>query len=148
MTGDKGPEVLQWSIRPYEKAPGKRYVILLVALLAMALGVFVYGRPLLGILGFAIILGATMDFWLGSSYTVDPKGVSSRTGLSLSRIEWEDAKRILIGPGEVKVSPLERGGGRLDEFRGVVLKLKEENREQVLAAIRKFGGNHARILEG
>jgi hypothetical protein len=148
MTQDKELESVAWSVRPYEQAPHKRWVVLVAALLAMGAGIFVFGELLLGILGFVIILGSTMDFWLGTSYKVSPSGASSRTGLSFSSISWEEAKRVVIGRQEIKVSPLEDGNSRLDAFRGVILKLTEANREQVEDAVRKFGGNHVRFLEG
>jgi hypothetical protein len=148
MTGDNSAEALKWSVRPYLKAPGKRWVILAAAFVAMCFGTFIYGQPLLGALGFAIILGSTMDFWLGTSYKVDANGATSRTGLSVSSIAWEDVKRIVVGENEVKVSPLLDGSSRLDAFRGVILKLNEDNRVQVIEAVRKFGGNDVRFLEG
>lgn len=147
MTGDENSESISWSVRPYEKAPAKRYVIFAIALVAMAFGVFIYGQPLLGIVGFAIILGSTVDFWVGSSYKVDASGATSRTGLSVSNIRWEDVKRVVVGTEEVKVSPLEDGGSRMDAFRGVVLKLNTDNRAQVVDAIRRFGGENVRFLE-
>lgn len=148
MTGDENGESISWSVRPYEKAPAKRYVIFAIALVAMAFGVFIYGQPLLGVVGFAIILGSTVDFWIGSSYKVDASGATSRTGLSISSIRWEDVKRVVVGAEEVKVSPLEDGGSRMDAFRGVVLKLNTDNRTQVIDAVKQFGGENVRFLEG
>lgn len=148
MTGDKDSESLSWVVRPYQQAPNKRWAILAAALVAMAFGTFVFGEPLLGIVGFVAILASTMDFWLGSSYKVDRQGVTSRTGLSVSSISWEDAKRVVVGESAIKVSPLEDGGSRMDEFRGVLLKTNRENREQVEEAVRKLGGSHVRFLEG
>lgn len=148
MTGDEKAESISWSVRPYEKAPAKRYVIFAIALVAMAFGVFIYGQPLLGFVGFAIILGATYEYWVGSSYKVDAMGATSRTGLSISSIRWEDVKRIVIGEDNVKVSPLEDGGSRMDAFRGVILKLNEDNRTQVIDAVKNFGGENVRFLEG
>ena len=148
MTGDENGESISWSVRPYEKAPAKRYVIFAIALVAMAFGVFIYGQPLLGVVGFAIILGSTVDFWVGSSYKVDASGATSRTGLSISSIRWEDVKRVVVGAEEVKVSPLEDGGSRMDAFRGVVLKLNTDNRAQVIDAVKRLGGENVRFLEG
>lgn len=148
MTGDKEPDALAWSVRPYQDAPQKRWVVFVVALVALAFGVFVFGNPFLGIVGFIVILASTMDFWVGSSYKVDRRGVSARTGLSVSSIAWEDAKRVVIGPVAIKVSPLEEGGSRMDEFRGVLLKTNTDNREQVVEAVRKLGGSHVRFMEG
>lgn len=148
MTGDKESESLAWSIRPYEQAPEKRWVILLVALLAMAFGTLVFGKPLLGIFGFAIILASTVEFWWGSSYSLDAKGAKSRTGLSISAIEWGEVKRIVVAKSGVRLSPLADESSRLNAFRGVLLKVNDANREQVLEAVRKFGGSDVRFVEG
>lgn len=148
MTGDENVESISWSVRPYEKAPAKRYVIFAIALVAMAFGVFIYGQPLLGVVGFAIILGSTVDYWVGSSYRVDASGATSRTGLSISSIRWEDTKRVVVSAEEVKVSPLEDGGSRMDAFRGVVLKTNTDNRTQIIDAVKRFGGEDVRFLEG
>jgi hypothetical protein len=148
MTGDNEPESLAWSVRPYQQAPKKRWVILIVAFAAMAFGTCVIDKPLLGAVGFVVIIATTMDFWLGTSYKVDRQGASSRTGLSYSSIAWEDVKRVVVGPNGVKVSPLEDGSSRMDEFRGVLLKTNPENREQVVEAVRKLGGSHVRFMEG
>ena len=139
---------MSWSVRPYQQAPNKRWVILAVALVALAFGAFVFKAPILGVVGFVVILASTVDFWIGSSYKVDRRGATSRTGLSVSSIAWEDVKRVVIGPTAVKVSPLEDGSSRLDEFRGVLLKTNAENREQVVEAVRKLGGSNVRIVEG
>jgi len=116
--------------------------------MAMVLGAVVYGKPLLGAIGFAIILGSTMEFWLGTSYRLDAKGATSRTGLSVSSIEWGDVKRVVVERNSLKLSPLADASSRLDNFRGVFLKVDDSNREQVLDAVRSFGGSNVRILEG
>jgi len=139
---------LAWSIRPYEQAPEKRWVILAVAVLAMIFGTTVFRQPLLGIFGFVIILGATVEFWLGSSYKLDAKGATSRTGISISAIEWANVKRIVVAKTGVKLSPLTDETSRLNAFRGVLLKVNDANREQVLDAVRKFGGSDVRFVEG
>lgn len=148
MTGDKDSESIVWSIRPYEQAPAKRWVILAAAILAMILGCVVYGKPLLGVIGFAIILGSTMEFWLGSSYKLDSKGATSRTGTSVSHIEWGNVRKVIVGTSGIKLSPLPEGPSRLEPFRGVYLKVNDQNRVQVVEAVRRFGGEDVRFLEG
>ena len=104
-------------------------------------------QPLLGLLGFGMILASTMEYWLGSSYQVNAKGVRSRTGLSLTAIEWPEVKRLIVEDHGIKLTPLEKPS-RLDPFRGVFLKFDRGNREQVLQALRTFGGENVRSLEG
>jgi hypothetical protein len=91
----------------------------------------------MGLLGFAMILASTADYWLGSHFMVDPKGVRARVGISLTAMEWKDVKRVTIEPHAIKLSPLE-SGNRMDVFRGVVLRTKPDLKVQVLDLIRTY----------
>jgi hypothetical protein len=146
MTGDSSDESLSWVVRPYEDAPQKRWVVFGAALLALLAGVFLIRIPLLGLLGFGMILASTMDYWLGSSFRVDARGARSRTGASVTEIEWPAVKRAIVEDNGVKLSPLEPGS-KLEQFRGVFLRFGKNNREQILEAVRKFGEGHVRSLE-
>jgi hypothetical protein len=137
----------KWNVRPYRDEPSRRIVIFAVALLALLGGWLLLRAPLLGLLGFGMILASTMEYWLGSSYRVDGKGASSRTGISLTAIDWSDVRRLIFEEHGIKLSPLEKPS-RLDAFRGVFLKFDGQNREQVLQAVRTFGGENVRSLEG
>ena len=140
-------ESYSWNVRPYQDAPHRRYVIGVAAVIAGLGGWLVFRQPLLGLLGFGMILGSTAEYWVGTSYRIDAKGAKSRTGASTSVIEWGEVKRLISEDHGVKLSPLEKSS-RLDAFRGVFLKYGRENREQVWAALRKFGGENVRSLEG
>ncbi len=142
---EQAPETLAWSVRPSDKAPHKRIVVLLAALLAGMAGMLLDGRPLLGIVGFAIVLGSTAEFWLGARYSVGPDGGTARCGLSVSGIEWTRVRRVALSSETVRLSPLEREGP-LDPFRGVVLRTLPENRERVVAAVRSYCGKDVRFL--
>jgi hypothetical protein len=137
VDSEKGYEAFRWRVRLSDKAPGKLWVIWAVAVGAGLVGTLVYENPLLGLLGFAIILAATAEFWFGVNYTVDENGASSRIGPSLSRIEWENVRRVVTSEEGVKLSPLVNAESRLDAFRGVFLRFGGENRERVLDAVRR-----------
>jgi hypothetical protein len=141
----KTEEAFSWSVRLSDKAPEKRYGVLAAAILAGLIGVFVVGRPLLGLVGFAIILASTAEFWLGVNYRLTPQGASARCGLSLTAMDWEDVKRVLVDDEVVKLSPL-AGDGRMDAFRGVSLRTLPENREQVLEYVKDFYKGDVRLL--
>lgn len=152
MTGDNPDEIVEndsyrWSVRPYQDDPKRRIVVFAVAFLGLLGGWVLLREPLLGLLGFGMILASTMEYWVGSTYRVDSKGASSRTGISLTVIEWPEVRRLIPEDHGIKLSPLEKPG-RLDPFRGVFLKFDRDNREQVLQALRKFGGENVRSLEG
>ncbi|MBS1717745.1 MAG: hypothetical protein JSS72_08440 [Armatimonadetes bacterium] len=136
---------ITWTVHPMESQPRKGYIVLAAAIIAAALGLIFFRNPIMAGLGFAMIAGPTAEFWLGAKFTVDEKGVSSRVGLSVSSIEWPDVKRVTIQGDTVKVSPLE-SGSRLEEFRGVSLKFGNQDREAILAAMRKWGGENVRFI--
>lgn len=150
MTGGKvvtsvEPEALKWNVRPYQDAPQRRFVIFGIALLGGLGGWFLLREPLLGLLGFGMILASTMEYWLGSSYRLDEKGASSRTGFSITAIEWPQIRRVIVEEHGLKLSPLE-SPSRLDAFRGVFLKFDTSNRVQVIDSVRRFGGEYVRSL--
>ncbi|MCC7230431.1 MAG: hypothetical protein IT203_08540 [Fimbriimonadaceae bacterium] len=146
MTGDSKNEFYSWVVRPYESSPKRRVVVFGVAGFVLLFGVFIVRLPLLGLLGFGMILASTMEYWLGTSYRLDAKCAKVRTGASVSEIEWASVKRVVLTESGIKLSPLEKEG-RLDPFRGVFLKFGGDNREQILDAVRRFGESDVRSLE-
>src|SRR5437899_349552 len=102
-------ESFRWRVRLSDKAPHKRWVVGLCAIAAGLLG-YGFGGPLMGLAGFAIILGSTVEFWLGSRYSIDEKGVSAKTGLSVSSMEWGEVRRLTWGNDGVRLSPLANAG--------------------------------------
>lgn len=122
------------------------WVVLLVAVGVLLAGVLLLREALLGVIGFAIILGSTAEYWLGTSYRVDSKGAGKRCGLSVSGIAWEDVKRVLVQADGVLLSPLPEGGSRMDVFRGVRLQFAD-NRDSVLQKIKGHISEDVRFLE-
>lgn len=127
-------ETLTWTVRLAGDSPVKRTAILAVAILAGLIGWFGFGRPLFGVVGMAMILGSTADYWLGSRFTLDAKGATAKTGLSVTAMDWSEVRRVLVKGREVRLSPLALASG-LDSFRGVGLVPTEENRAAVMAFI-------------
>ena len=140
-------EAIRWRVRLSDKAPMKVPAIVAVALLAFALGAFVFRNPLLGLLGFAMMFGSTAEYWLGSSYSVDEKCATMRTGLSFSSMEWDEVKRVISDEKGIKLSPLEKDGA-LDAFRGIYLRFGKDNRNQIERAVQTFGKNSKRDVVG
>lgn len=141
------PETIAWRVRLSDNEPWKRWVILAFAVGAFAVGILVYKRPLLGLIGSVMILAATAEFWLGTAYKLDSEGASSRTGLSYARILWKDVKRAVVTGAGIKLSPLEETT-RMAPFRGVFLRFGREDRVRIEAAVRTLGGNDVRFVEG
>lgn len=139
-------ESFRWIVRLSDKAPGRRYAIVLVAFLAFGLGVVLTGKPLLGFLGFAIILASTVEFWLGAKYTVNDKGVTSQVGFSITSLPWEGVQRVVVEGDRVLFSPLKESG-RTDVFRGVRVTLTPDLRDRVLESVRSRLPKDVRFVE-
>lgn len=146
-----GPEVsksaFRWSVRLSDSHPEKRVVVGLAVIGAAAIGWFLFRSAILTVLGSAIILGSTMEFWLGSRFWIDGSGVGSQTGLSISSIEWSAVKRVIQESGGIRLSPLEKAG-TMDPFRGVLLRYGATNRGDVEKAILEFGGIRTALERG
>lgn len=134
----RGIESISWTVRPLKERPMTVAAIFFVACIGFGIGVAFFSRPLMGLLGFAMILGSTMDHWLGSSYSVDSRGARCRVGPSVTELRWENLRRVLFSDRTIKLSPLETTG-RLDAFRGVILRTTPVNHDQVMEFVRKHG---------
>ncbi len=148
MSGDKAAGsdqavALTWEVRLWEKEPQKRYAVLCCAALSALSGWWLFNSVLMALLGFAVICGATTDFWLPLRYKLTDTEASLRCGFSASGIEWVMVKRVIEGEDGVKLSPLAESG-RLSPFRGVFLRYSG-NRETVLEYIRQSVGEECSI---
>lgn len=126
-TADAGNR-LAWSVRLYESAPEKRYVLLAIAMFAAAGGWFLFQNVVYPLLAILAILGSTTEFWLPIHYVMDEKGASARCGISVSAIEWSDVKLVHLSENSAKLSPIE-GNSRLGEFRGVTIRFGDRKDE-------------------
>jgi hypothetical protein len=142
MGPDASLEKLRWSVRLLEHRNRFIVVIGLVAVGSGVLGGIIFHSPSMSLLGFAMILASTADYWLGSKYLVDSIGVHARVGLSLTSMEWKDVKRVIIEASAVKLSPLQEGNP-MDPFRGVVLRTNPEVRPSVLSLVRRYSPGEA-----
>ena len=145
MTGDdtvgineEKLEAIRWRIRLSDKAPGKTIVIGIAGLVAFLVGAILFKNIVLGLVGFAIIFGSTAEFWLGTSFSIDQKGATVRTGFSPTAIEWGNVKRVIRDSNGIRLSPLEQPS-TMDAFRGVYLRYGKDNRDSIERAILKFG---------
>lgn len=145
MEASEVGESFSWRVRLLDSEPKKAVGIFACAVFAALLGGVVFHSLMLAIVGTAIIFGSTAEYWLGSSFVIDRKGVRSRTGFSLTVIEWEQVKRIFPEGNGLRISPLEKAG-TLDAFRGVLLRFQPDRRKSVEEAIAKFGGLHGHSL--
>ena len=142
--GNQTPDIdeiqapFQWRVRLSDKEPHKLYGIVAVAIVAFLVGILLFKNITLGLIGFAIIFGSTAEFWLGSQFKIDEKGVSVRTGASFSVLEWANVKRVVRDSNGIKLTPLENAG-TMDAFRGVYLRYGKDNKDSIERAVLTFG---------
>jgi hypothetical protein len=137
---------LRWTVHLAKTHPTKAVVVVLFGIGAATFGVLVFQNYVLAALAIFMILWSTADFMLPVRYTIDSEGASCRYGLHFGSIHWDEVKRVTLLSDGVKLSPLERVS-RLEPFRGVLLRYAN-NREEVLAAIERYGGPNFGSLEG
>jgi hypothetical protein len=135
---------MEWSVRVGDSEPGKRLVILAVALIGAVVGFWLIG---LGgaIFGFGAIFFSAAEYFLPYKYRLTEEEASSKMGLSTSVIRWENVRRLIDVPGGVRLSPL-ASESRLDAFRGVSLRFSG-NRDEVLGKIAELTQRYGIDLE-
>ncbi|HTQ08442.1 MAG TPA: hypothetical protein VMI31_00075 [Fimbriimonadaceae bacterium] len=138
---------IAWRSAPGSGQPKKLVAVILATLLAFTIGAIALHTLLLGLAGSVMILAATADFWLGTSYLLDADGASSRTGISYSRILWKDVRRAVVTPIGIKLSPLE-DSTRLAPFRGIFLRYGKEDRVRIEETVRRLVDSDVRFVEG
>lgn len=138
-------DVLEWKAPLSADQKRKRNVVVIFAILAGLVG-WKFVSPLVGFIGCAAILIATAEIFLGVSYRLDPVSATSKCGMSVTAILWEDVKRVLPVSGGLRLSPLTKSS-RLDEFRGVLLRFSD-NEDAVWGTIRQFWHGDTGILDG
>lgn len=131
-------DALHWEVRPGEKDPKKRGVILIVAAFAGALAALISMNWLMAIVAISVILASTTEMFFPIRFSVDRNGATSRCGMSVVQIEWDKVKRVIETNDGIKLSPFD-SPSRLEAFRGVYLRFAG-NRDEILAKLREFRG--------
>ena len=133
---EAGAEEIRWFVRPADGDSTRLIVVLVAAILSAVAGYFLVNSVVMALAGFALVMGSTAEFWLGTSYRLREADASSRCGFSLTALAWSDVKRVIVVGSRVKLSPLVQST-RMDAFRGVTLRTTEANFEEIMAFIRR-----------
>jgi hypothetical protein len=138
-------DLLEWKVDFGALRPERRFIVLAIALGAGFIGLKL-GGVLLSAIGFFVVLVSTAEVFLPLKYRIDSGGAQVRCGLSVTAIRWSDVKRLIRMADGVRLSPLEKPS-RLDEFRGVYLRFRD-NDVEVSGKIRQFWHGDSRALDG
>jgi hypothetical protein len=131
---------LTWSVHLAALEPRKVAVIVVAAVFAGFMAHWLLGNIFFTIFGGGMVLASTSEFLLPSHYKVSEQGASSRWGVNVTSIRWEDVKRIRADEKGMKLSPFAENS-RLEAFRGVYLRFAN-NRQEVEDAVRYWYKNH------
>lgn len=115
------------------------------AALAGLAGLLLLHSLVFGVIGAGAILASTADYWLGTKYALTSESATSRCGLSVSSMEWKSVRRVIDSGDIILLSPLEEDS-RLSEFRGVRLRISDENANVVRQFIKERCGDNAQFL--
>lgn len=136
---------MEWTVRLWERAPQKRWAVIVVGLVGAAIGYAMFGNVLVAIVAFVCIAASSSEYVFPLHYRLTEEAARVRCGINVTEIEWKSVKRVIEGSGGVKLSPLARDS-RLAPFRGVFLRYAD-NREAVLEYVKRYGGESDRLLE-
>lgn len=133
-----------WTVRWGRSKWKERSVVGACALLAGAGGAWLVENWLLAPIGVACVVATNAELFFPVRYELDAESARSRCGFNTSAIRWADVKRLIPIEGGVRLSPLAQAG-RMDAFRGVVLRF-DNNEQDVLGKIGELWETHAEQL--
>jgi hypothetical protein len=131
--------LLEWTVHHLREHPYRAVVALASLLLVASLGWFLFDSWMVAAAGFFMLLSASAEFLFPIRHRLTERGALVTYGAARLEIEWLAVKRILVGERGIKLSPL-ASPGRLDPFRGVLLRFDESNgigKERLLAIARE-----------
>jgi hypothetical protein len=129
-------EVLAWRVHLAARHPRRTGLLVTIIVLASAWAVVVFGHPVALAVTAALLTLATSEYLFPQRFVFTEEYAEARGPLFWRRVPWKEVKRVYVGKGEIKLSPLKYGGPR-EAFRGVVLRL-QDNDETVLAEVRRL----------
>lgn len=129
-------EALEWQVHLARREPWRAVVATGFILAAGVTALLVFHSALSALLASGLLLAATGEFLLPVSYRLTPEGAEARNLFTWRQIRWQDVKRIYLGAGEIKLSPLAHGGTR-EAFRGVLLRCGE-NQAAIQTAVEEY----------
>jgi hypothetical protein len=139
---------LRWSVHLMKTRPDAVWRIGLCAALAAVLGAILFRSLLLGLVPAAAVLLSLSEFLFPIHYTLSPKGVALKNGLTWLEMPWADVRHAYLAEDGVKLSPLRKKNARMEPLRGIFVRFGEQDPEAVLDVVRRLRhGTDARSPE-
>lgn len=128
--------VLAWKVHLVREEPAKLFLVGPVVLAGLLVSYLIFQSLLFTAAALFLVVSSLAEFLFPIRYEIDRRGVSSRTLLSRTFIEWDRVKKYYLDDCGIKLSPLVRPG-RLEAYRGVYLRFGSR-RDEVIEAVRRM----------
>lgn len=137
-TRPEGAQVeTSWSVHLLRRQPQRvpRLAVALVGVFILALCFF--HSFWLALLPAAAVLLSLSEYVFPIRYTLTTQSATAKHGLTSLEICWADVRHAYLTDEGIKLSPLRAKGSRFEPLRGVYLRFGADNREAVIAAVRR-----------
>jgi hypothetical protein len=113
--------LLEWTVHLMRRDPQRAGVVFAAMAFAALMGYLIFRSPIFSLAGIFMVFSATSEYILPTRYKLTSSRALASYGTARFEIPWSNVKRLLEAEGSVKLSPL-KSAGRLDSFRGVLLR--------------------------
>ena len=138
LEGQTEEVVLSWRIHRLREEPKGIGLVALGYGIAFAFWRLAYPYPLGLFLPVFALTGAISEYLFPIDYKLTSKGVYAHCGPAIKlALTWEEIRRARHGKDGIYLSPLKLAS-RLDHFRGIRLHYSADNRDEILATVRRL----------
>ncbi len=130
-------ESLSWLVHLIRRQPQRLPRLALALISVFVIGLCLFGSLWLALLPAMAVLLSLSEYVFPIRYTLTAQSATARHGLTLLEIRWADVQHAYLTDEGVKLSPLHAKNSRFESLRGVYLRFSEDNREAVIAAVRR-----------
>jgi hypothetical protein len=126
--------LISWTVHLARRNPNVIPTLTVTMLAAGLLITLLFHSPMPGIAAILLLIGSIKEFLFPIHFRITQNGVESRSVGSQMQLAWKDARRCILEPHQITITPLSKPG-RLDVFRGVTLKFARDGEEGDRAAV-------------
>ncbi len=130
-------DTLSWSIHLLRRQTHRAPRIAAALMGAFVLSLCLFHSVWLALLPAAAVLLSLSEFVFPVWYVLTSQSATAKHGLTSLEIRWADVRHAYLTDEGVKLSPLRAKNSRFEPLRGVYLRFDANNREAVIAAVRR-----------
>jgi hypothetical protein len=133
----RGTASVEWSVFPLVKYPGRTvFAVFLVIVSGVAIG-YAAGYWFFGVAGAAVLVASLYNHFFPSYYKLDASGAEVRVLFSRRKRDWDYFRSYYADRMGVMLSTFTYAS-RLDSFRGMNLRVSDDNREEVVDFLKRY----------